>query len=117
MPVLKANIQNALRVAGLTKETRSTLDEQLDDSGLSLTETLAQVEIVLKSGSSDAVRLRAAETLFKIRGMMKEASAPPPAITIVIQGNNVTPETNPILLPREISVPPLVSEQASEQVQ
>ena len=109
MPLLKANIQDALRAAGLAKPegSKGSVEEQLDEAGLSLTETLEQIENVLTRGTSDAVRLRAAETLLKVRGLMKEQSAPPPPITIVIQGTGTTPEINPIFLPRELKTPDL----------
>ena len=105
MPLLKANIQDALRAAGLSKAGGSAagINEKLDEAGLSDEEVLDQVAQVMMHGSSDSIRLRAAETVLKVRGHMKEASAPPPPITIVIQGTGVTPEVNPILIPREIS--------------
>lgn len=107
MPLLKANIQDALRAAGLSKSSASvTVEDQLVEAGLSNEEIFAEAETLMKRGSSDAVRLGAINSILKVKGLMKEASAPPPPITIVIQGTGPTPGVNPILVPREISALP-----------
>ena len=106
MPLLKANIQEALRAAGLTKERSSgTVDDQLNAAGLSNEEIFEEAAILMKAGTSDAVKLGAINSILKVKGLMKEASAPPPAITILIQGSATVPEVNPILLPRELQSP------------
>lgn len=107
MPLLKANIQDVLRAAGLAKTgTTGTVEDQLVEAGLSNEEIFAEAETLMKRGSSDAVRLGAINSILKVKGLMKEASAPPPPITIVIQGTGITPEVNPILVPREINPVP-----------
>jgi hypothetical protein len=110
LPLLKANIQEALRAAGLTKERSSagTVEDQLEAAGLSNQEIFEEAAILMKAGTSDAVKLGAINSILKVKGLMKEASAPPPAITIVIQGTAAPSETgiNPILLPRELNPKP-----------
>jgi hypothetical protein len=107
LPLLKANIQEALRAAGLAKPAGSagTVEEQLNAAGLSNEEIFEEAAILMKAGTSDAVKLGAINSILKVKGLMKEASAPPPAITILIQGTGAQPAVNPILLPRELQSP------------
>lgn len=107
MPLIKPEVQKILRAAGLSdKSDSATLDEQLTEAGLSseqLAENLAG--IALRSGN-DGLRLRAIETVLKVKGAMKEQVTALPNFTIIIQ--NFSPQelgrtsgANPILFPRQ----------------
>jgi len=103
--LLKPQIASALREAGLLKDgEQENLEESLDRAGLSVSETLNQLNFEMTQGDSSASRVRAAELSLKIRGLMKEAAAPLPAITIVIQDSEPSKirNFNSILIPREI---------------
>ena len=103
MPILKPQIQEALRAAGLDspKKAESSVSDSLDSAGLGLSETLETLEHLLVNGT-EASRLRAAELAVKLRGLLKEQSAPLPSITISIKDSFGQPVENPILLPREL---------------
>ncbi len=120
MPLMRPEVQEVLRAAGLapgatSKDTRP-LTEKLDAAGLSLDETLEELAIILKSTGNDSLRLRAAETVLKAHGALKESQPAAPSFTIVIQeslGNgalvqplpgveNIPNGVNPILLPRQL---------------
>lgn len=106
MPLLKPQISTALREAGLTgnSENEEDIKTSLDSAGLSVAETLGQLEFEMKNGDTSAARIRAAELGLRVRGTLKEAAVALPVINIVI--NDLNPQSirgvNPILLPREI---------------
>lgn len=103
MPLLKPDIQKALREANLLPEQRQgTIEDSLDNAGLSLDSTLGTLSDLATNGSSEHIRLRATEMTFKMRGFMKEQSSPAPSITIVIQDGSPAGKMNPILVPREV---------------
>lgn len=120
MPLMRPEVQELLRKAGLAPEATAKdlrpLSEKLDAAGLSLEETLDEVAIIMKSTGNDSLRLRAAETILKAHGALKESAPAPPSFTIVIQeslGNgdstqpladatNLPSGVNPILLPRQL---------------
>ena len=105
MPILKPEIQAALRAAGLAPQDQNrSLTEELDASGLSVRETLDTVTSIMIHGESDHTRLRAAELSLKARGVLKDAAAPIPSITIVINDPLAPRGINPILIPRELTV-------------
>ena len=104
MPILKPQIQEALREAGLLEnEEKTGVLESLDRAGLSLPQTLETVEGIMTRGGSDHVKLRAAELSLKARGLMKDQASPIPSITIIINDPQAPKDgVNPILLPREL---------------
>jgi hypothetical protein len=101
MPILSPEIQRVLRTAGLKKDNE-TIQEKLDSSGLGLTETLELLAEIAQTSTNESVRIRAAETVLKLHGVLKDQAPPPPSITIVINDGKDTPSTNPILLPRQL---------------
>lgn len=107
MPILKPEIQKALRVAGLAKETvDSSLSDKLELRGLSLDSTLEVLFDLVHNSSNEVIKRQAVDTVLKLHGVLKEQAAPPPSITIVINDSKseVTPEgLNPILIPRNTS--------------
>lgn len=101
MPLLNANIQQALREAGLSPSDKErTTQEALKDAGLSLGETLATVSQIMYNGSSDALRLRAAEDVLKAHGLMKDTAVQAPQVIININDPAAAGKPNPILFPR-----------------
>ena len=119
MPLIKPEIQKILREAGLEKVPGTgTVDEQLNLSGLS-NEALADelTKLALSSGN-EALRLRAIETVLKVRGALKESPSLVPSFTIVIQNSSPdlskTGGINPILIPRQSLNPKKDSERNSE---
>lgn len=109
MPILRPEIQKALRAAGLTKDTSNRDDVPLADKlslvGLSLDETLERLADLVNNCQNEVIRRQAIDTTLKLHGVLKEQAPLPPSVTIVINDpNRPTPEVNPILLPREISL-------------
>lgn len=105
MPILKPEIQEALRQSGLLSPEKEGIEESLDRAGLSLSETLETLGDIQNNPTvSEGYRLRAAETSLKVRGLMKDQQQPLPAITIVINDPHSPIGINPILIPREISL-------------
>lgn len=108
MPLIKPEIQNVLRAAGLTKEkplaSESSIIEKLDDAGLSLPEILEQLAFIAKESGNEALRARCLETALKAHGALKDTTPAPPSFTIVIQDSSSSAlnGVNPILLPRQL---------------
>ena len=109
MPLMKPEIQEVLRAAGLAKDqpkTDAPLTEKLNAAGLGLSETLDEIASIVKGSGNEALRFRALETVLKAHGALKESIPPPPSFTIVIQDTlpnpSQTPSVNPILLPRQL---------------
>ena len=111
MPLMRPEIQQILRTAGLVKESESkpnqSLSDRLNAAGLSLDELLEELSLVAKTSGNDGLKLRALETALKAHGALKENSPQVPSFTIIIQdGNspqsNIPQGVNPILLPRQL---------------
>lgn len=107
MPLLSPNISAALHEAGLSEREGATPDikKQLERAGLSTTQILEQLAIEMSQSESSSNRLRAAEIALKVHGLMKEAAVPLPSITIVINDSQAPKGINPMVIPREISIP------------
>lgn len=104
MPILKPQIQAALREAGLEgSEVSQGTKKDLDDAGLGVPETLKIVANIMKYSASESTQLRAAENVLKAHGLMKDSGPSAPSITIIISDPDA-PSRNPILLPRELSL-------------
>jgi len=114
MPLMKPEIQEVLRKAGLSKDSKSenTLSQQLDSAGLSLDVAFETLYDLTRSNSENT-RARAAETVLKLHGVMKETTQAAPTFTIVIQESPQNPAStplpsfvpqgiNPVLLPRPL---------------
>ena len=120
MPLIRPEVQEVLRAAGLApeaskKDTRP-LSDKLDAAGLSIEETLEELAILVKSSGNESLRARCLETVLKAHGALKETAPAAPSFTIVIQeslGNgalaqplqgvtNLPEGVNPILLPRQL---------------
>lgn len=119
MPLIKPEVQNLLREAGLAPGRSSsssagdnTLNEKMDQVGLTDEMLLEGLYDIAKLSGNEAIRLRALETALKARGSLKESAQSPPSFTIVIQpssfqqspqnSQNVPEGVNPILLPRQL---------------
>lgn len=116
MPILKPDIQKALRQAGLSSEPTdaNSLQELLTEKELTLSDTLDLLKDQLYS-SNEAIKQRAVDNLLKLHGVLKEQpQAALPSITIVIKDpgreaapvgslpNDTQSQINPILIPRQI---------------
>jgi hypothetical protein len=98
LPILTPEIKKVLKSVGLNqdKPEGSSLE---DSAGLSLESTLNTVSHIMDHGDTDTIRLNAANTALKLRGLMKDAGATVPSVTIVIRDSGA-PLVNPILIPR-----------------
>ena len=111
MPIIEHAVQEALRNAGLVKnpevEKEKSIEEMLDESGLTLSETVNHLSDVVTGADTSNTKLRAIETAFKLRGTLKDQAQAPPSINIIIHdgkfgagtGNTIN-GLNPILIPR-----------------
>lgn len=101
MAILKPQIQAALRESGILSSPDAGIDALLEEADLGTPRILAALEELVSEGSSDAIKLRAAECVLKLKGLMKDQQTPLPSITFVIQDKQA-PSVNPILFPREM---------------
>lgn len=102
MPIIKPEIQRALRAAGLSKaESSADVVTILDNNRLSVNDTIEILSEIAYGGDTNQ-RLRAVDASFKLHGLLKDQSAPIPNISIVIQDqfSPVVEGLNPILIPR-----------------
>jgi hypothetical protein len=110
MPIISANVQEALRQSGLVKDPsveKRTIDQMMDACGLSLEETLQNLSDVATGADTSSAKLRANEIAFKLRGVLKETAPPPPSFNIIIQDSgseNTINGIDRILIPRPESV-------------
>jgi hypothetical protein len=104
VPILKPEIQEALRTSGLLPQSDQNINDSLDSAGLTLDRTLSTISEIQDTSTNETARLRAAELSLKARGFLREAAPAVPSITFIIQDSNAPSGTNPILLPREISL-------------
>lgn len=116
MPLIRPEIQNVLRSAGLLDSKKkgasaeeTTLIEKLNDAGLSLEEILENLAFTAKESANEGLRVRCLETALKAHGALKDTTPPVPSFTIVIQeagagspGQPSVQGVNPILLPRAL---------------
>ncbi len=107
MPLLKPDIQAALRQVGLGKpDEESPIADRLDAADLSIDTSLRILADIAHGADKSTEKLRAIETSLKLRGLLKDQQAPPPSITIVISDpSGEHTGTNPILLPRQLANP------------
>jgi hypothetical protein len=102
MPILKPEIQAALRTSGLLSHENQTLEESLNSSGLTLDSTLSTISQIQEFSGNESARLRAAELSLKARGFLREQAPTIPSITFIIQDSHAPKGVNPILIPREL---------------
>jgi hypothetical protein len=108
MPLIKPEIQKILRESGLDKSSdrECTVDEQLNLSGLSNEAVADELSHLALNSQNEALRLRALETVLKVRGALKEQPQAVPSFTIIIQNSSPdltkTGGVNPILFPRVV---------------
>jgi hypothetical protein len=118
MPLIRPEIQNMLRKAGLGPEVKTpgsegSLSEKLDAAGLSLEETLEHLAFIAKESGNETLRFNCLKAVAQMHGALKETAPAPPSFTIVIQGDQLShlPSSvpdgipqgiNPILLPRQL---------------
>lgn len=102
MPILKPEIQNALRAAGLVSDKEDSLDSLLEKHNLSKDKVLETLGFLMENAGADQTRLRAAENALKILGLLKDVPTTVPNISITIVDGQSKAGFNQILLPREI---------------
>lgn len=115
MPLIKPELQKALRAAGLASPESASSEEssdkssfqlQLERAGLGLEDTLQELSNISKTSVSEHLKLRSIETVLKLHQVLKEQPAAQiPAINIIIQDSNsdaILEGTNPIFLPRQL---------------
>lgn len=100
-PVTPSEFRQVLREARW-KGDPSSLQDLLNEGGLSLEETVETVGSVMRGADTSAARLKAAEMAFKLHGVMnQEEVSNVPIVNIII--NDVEHlGINPILVPREM---------------
>lgn len=111
MPILKPEIQKALAAAGINKTADSSINDKLEMAGLGVHDTLTELADIMNRSDNDGYRLRAIEMVLKAHGLMKEAAAPMPSVTIVINdpsSSDSQRSINPILVPRPV-ISPVIS--------
>lgn len=124
MPLIRPEIQNILRAAGLAPEATQSdtrpLSEKLDAAGLSLSETLEELASLARNSNNESLRAKVLTDIARMHGALKDTAPAPPSFTIVIQENSslqspessvyptsqqaagVPSNVNPILLPRQL---------------
>lgn len=103
MPILRPQILEALRESGLAPDEKTKgIAESLDNAGLSIPATLEVVSTLMHAGASDHIKLRAAESVLKAHGLMKDQPTQLPSVNIYIQDSEAPKGINPILFPREM---------------
>lgn len=101
MPILKPEIQAALREAGLSKDSTS-LTEKLDRADLSVDDAIVMLGDIARGGDT-AQRQRALDTILKLHGVLKDV-VQVPQVTIIINDPDGPKGINPILIPREKTI-------------
>ena len=113
MPLIKPEIQNILRKAGLdtskdSAEDSESASEKLTRAGLSLDEIALKLFDLADGSGNDALRLRALETGLKVHGALKDNNQIQiPSFNIIIQSAPSSSSsvkenpTNNILFPRQ----------------
>lgn len=82
-----------------TRSTDTSLAKLLENANLSPAEVLENISSLMRSGETDGVRVRAAETALKLNGLLNSDSARPDfSVTINIMDGDFA--VNPILIPR-----------------
>lgn len=104
MPLLTpAQIHSVLRTEKASLRENQSVEDLLDEASLSKEELLLNLSSIMRSGETDAVRLRALEGALRLHGLLsstKESSTEPAvAVQIIIQDGDFS-GLNPILIPR-----------------
>lgn len=102
MPILKPEIQNALRAAGLRGQQEASVVERLEAAGLGLDDALGRAADLIANSENDSVRRSMLSDVLRMHGALKEQPTTVPQVTIVIQDSRATSSINPILVPREL---------------
>lgn len=96
--VIKAEIAPSDRAA--EKQTLTKLSKLLEDANLTAPEVLENLSSMMRSGESDGVRLRAAETALKLNGLLdSDTEKNQFSVQIIIKDSQFA-SINPILIPR-----------------
>jgi hypothetical protein len=102
MPLLSPNqIHQVLKNEALdSPKTKSELESLLRNNNLSKEEVLENLALLMRSGETDGVRLRAAETALKLNGLLTgDDEKSNFSVTIIINDSQFV-GVNPILIPR-----------------
>ena len=100
MPLLSpSQVHGALREVRKADKNETDLSKLLADNNLTAGEVLDNLSSMMRSGDSDSVRLKAAETALKLNGYLgRDDERPDFNVTIIIQDGEFS--VNPILIPR-----------------
>lgn len=120
MPLIRKDVQAVLRTLDSGKtNSRASEDSVIADvmerAGLTLEECVGHLSDIINGADSSSVKKAALDTALKLHGVLKDTVPPPPSVTILIQdpGSETVGQTNPILIPRQISSVP----QKREEIQ
>lgn len=105
MPLIRPEVKRVLQEAGIEKEsTGGTISDKFAQAGLSDDDIAEQLADLAKHSNNEALKLRALETIAKIRGALKEQPQAVPSFNIIIQSSSPSseaPSVNPIIFPRQ----------------
>ena len=106
MPLMKPDIQNALRAVGLDKtDNGDSVKDSLKNNNLGVDDLLRRISETVSFGENEHSRLRAIELGLKLHGLLKEGqTSQVPSITININDPSSQGSVNPVLVPREIQI-------------
>lgn len=110
MPIMKPEIQQLLRQAGLSKaplEADSSLNDKLESAGLGLSKLLEELGAVIGGTGNESLKVSALRDALKLHGVMKETQPQMPSFTIVIQegakvAGSAESQSENIFLPRQL---------------
>lgn len=108
MPIIKPEIQQVLRTAGLLEPSAQeglTIEESLNQAGLDTSSIAEELSSLALHSNNESLRLRALETALKVKGALKDTPPAIPSFTIVIQNSSSdlssTKGASPIVFPRQ----------------
>ncbi len=101
MPLLSpTQIHQVLKKDTLSPTSKTDLEQLLSNNNLSREEVLENLSLLMRSGETDGVRLKAAETALKLHGLFEDdAEKNNFSVTIIINDVEFN-GINPILIPR-----------------
>lgn len=105
MPLIRPEVKRVLQEAGIEKEpTGGTISDKFAQAGLSDDDIAQELADLARHSTNEPLKLRALETVAKIRGALKETPPSVPTFNIIIQSaspSSEVPSVNPILFPRQ----------------
>lgn len=97
-------IHKVIRQAAEPNESPAAVKKQLtkllEDANLTAPEVLDNLSSMMRSGESDGVRLRAAETALKLNGLLDSDTEKNQFQVAIIIKDSIFGDVNPIVIPR-----------------